>query len=283
MTASLSVTGRMAGRIAIVTGASRGIGRAIALAFATEGASVVVAARTLGRGDDDLPGSLEETVETIVAAGGSAVAVACDVTNDDDLQRLVATATDRFGTIDTLVNNAAATVPGRPGRRPSKPDPSATAEVSAIPSVLDLPLKAARLQFEVNLFAPWRLMQLVVPAMCGAGRGWVVNIGSEGARMPASAGAYGASKLALEHLTAAAAAAVGAAGVAVNALLPSLPVPTPGLEWIGGHTAESQSPEAFAEAALRLALADPSAANGRVHYSDDVLHPELGDRGWLGD
>jgi 7-alpha-hydroxysteroid dehydrogenase len=273
------MSGRMAGRVAVVTGASRGIGRSIAEAFAAEDAAVVVAARTLGRGDDDLPGSLEETVEAITARGGRAVAAVCDVTVDEDLVQLVEVATSEFGPIDTLVNNAAATVPGRPGRRPRA---SARGSSSAIPTVLDLPLRSVRTQFEVNLFAPWRLMQLVVPPMADAGRGWIVNIGSEAARMPADTGAYGTSKLALEHLTAAVAAAVGARGIAVNALLPSLPIPTPGLQWVGGRAAREQSPEDFAEAAVRVALADPTRANGEVLHSDDVLRPELGRRGWQG-
>lgn len=279
MTTPLTGTRRMAGRVAIVTGASRGIGRSIAEAFAAEGAAVAVAARTLGRGDDSLPGSLEETVEAIIAAGGRAIPVVCDVTNDDDLIRLVEIANSELGVIDTLVNNAAATVPGRPGKRPQMPQSDGPAR---IPTVLDLPLKAVRMQFEVNLFAPWRLMQLIAPQMCAAGRGWIINIGSEAARMPGFTGAYGSSKLSLEHLTASVAAAVGELGLAVNALLPSLPVPTPGLQWVGGGSDREQTPEDFAEAAVLLALADPGVTNGRVRHSADVLQPELGERGWLG-
>jgi 7-alpha-hydroxysteroid dehydrogenase len=272
--------GRLAGRTAIVTGASRGLGAAIASALAAEGAAVGLAARTVRPGDDSLPGSVEETAETIRAAGGSALAVACDVTVDDDLVRLVGRVTAELGPVDVLVNNAAATVPGRPGRRPP-PLGSAPEDGAVPPPALAIPLKAVHTQFAVNLFGPWRLMQLVLPGMVERGAGSVVNVSSEAARMPGPPVAYGASKLALEHLTQSAAADVAGTGVAVNALAPSLPIATPGLAWMGADHGELVSAESFAEATLRLILAGPDTT-GEVLHSEDVLHPELGRRGWLG-
>ena len=171
---------RLAGQVAIVTGASRGIGRAIARAFADEGAAVALAART-ERPEPELAGTVHEAAAEIRAAGGEGIAVVCDVAVEDDLTRLVATASAELGPVDVLVNNAAVTIPGRPGRRPSATPPGAAAE---LPGISSTPLKAVRLQFEVNLFAAWRLIQLVLPGMVERGRGAIVNVSSEAARMP---------------------------------------------------------------------------------------------------
>ena len=116
------MTGRLAGRAAIVTGASRGLGRSIALALAAEGAAVAVAARTEQVWNDKLPGTIGETVAEIEAAGGRAVAIRADLTNRDDLPRLVDEARDALGPITILVNNAAFTAPGRPPT-PGAPTP----------------------------------------------------------------------------------------------------------------------------------------------------------------
>lgn len=110
------MTGRLTGRAAIVTGASRGLGRAIALALASEGAAVAVAGRTEQVWDDRLPGTIGSTVADIEAAGGRAVPVRADLTDRDDVARLVDSAREALGPITILVNNAAFTAPGRPPR-----------------------------------------------------------------------------------------------------------------------------------------------------------------------
>jgi NAD(P)-dependent dehydrogenase (short-subunit alcohol dehydrogenase family) len=155
------------------------------------------------------------------------------------------------------------------------------------------PLKGFRLHFEVGLFAAYRLMQLVLPDMVARGRGAIVNISSLAAFVPgegpytrtgpATAFAYGATKAALQHLTQSVALEVAPHGVAVNALLPSEPVPTPGNLVVAPGTERWGSAEDFAEAAVQLALADPAVTSGVIGWSEDVLHPELGRRGWLPD
>src|SRR5579863_2795077 len=99
----------LAGKVIIITGASRGMGKQAALGFARRGASLVLAARTVEAGKD-LPGSLAETLREIEAAGGRAIAVPTDLAVENDLKRLVQSAVDTFAGVDVLVNNAAATV-----------------------------------------------------------------------------------------------------------------------------------------------------------------------------
>ncbi len=108
---------RLEGRVAIVTGASRGIGEAVARLFAVEGAAVAVVARTEQVFDERLPGTIHETVASIEADGGRAIAIRADLGDEDDVDRVVDEARAAFGAIDLLVNNAALTVPGRPPRR----------------------------------------------------------------------------------------------------------------------------------------------------------------------
>ena len=295
------MSGRLAGRTAIVTGASRGLGEAIAVTFAREGASVAVAARTETVWDERLPGTVHETVAEIEDAGGRAVAIRADLAQPHDVERLVVEARDALGPIDLLVNNAAVTVPGRP---PAPGAPAATRVPAArsgttgirpagIPSsgFLQFPLKGYRLHFEVGLFASYRLMQLVLPDMIGAGRGAIVNVSSLAAFVPgegpyerpapATGAAYGGNKAAMHHLTQAVAAEMAVHGISVNALLPSEPVLTPGNLVAAAGTEDWASAEDFAEATVLVALADPAVMTGQILWSDDVLHPERGRRGWL--
>ena len=106
---SIDPNGVLAGQVALVTGASRGIGTAIAKRFAMAGAKIVVTARTVDGADHYLPGTINETVEQIRAAGGEAVAVQADLAVPGDRQKLADQALQAFGGVDILVNNAAIT------------------------------------------------------------------------------------------------------------------------------------------------------------------------------
>ncbi|HYB81091.1 MAG TPA: SDR family NAD(P)-dependent oxidoreductase, partial [Mycobacterium sp.] len=183
------MTRRLAGRAAIVTGASRGLGRAIALAMAADGAAVAVAGRTEKVWDDRLPGTIGETVADIEAAGGRAVAVRADLTDRDDIARLVGAARDALGPITILVNNAAFTAPGRPPVPGAEPraKPAKTAPAGGKPGwppFLGTPLAAYRRHFEIAVFAAYELMQMVCPDMIDAGSGSIINITSVASRMP---------------------------------------------------------------------------------------------------
>ncbi|HSS22990.1 MAG TPA: SDR family oxidoreductase [Mycobacterium sp.] len=280
------MTRRLAGRAAIVTGGSRGLGRAIALALAAEGAAVAVAGRTEQVWDDRLPGTIGETVADIEATGGRAVAVRADLTDRDDVARLVGEARDALGPITILVNNAAFTAPGRPPvpgapQRPKPAKPAAGANKPGWPSFLGTPLHAYRRHFDIAVFAAYELMQMVCQDMIDSGSGSIINITSVASRMPGdgpypdrSAGVlpgYGGSKAALEHLTQCAAFDLADHNITVNALAPSKPILTPGLAYYAREFIDTAPAEEFAQAAVQLALVDPSVVTGRTIGHREVL------------
>ena len=139
--------GVLAGKVAVITGASRGIGDAIARRFAMEGAKVVVSARTINDGEHYLPGTVNETVDAIRSAGGQAVGVKADLAIAGDRANLIREAESAFGSVDILVNNAAITY--------------------FIP-VSEFPEKRFRLMMDVQVWAPFELAQLVLPGMRSA-------------------------------------------------------------------------------------------------------------------
>ncbi len=279
------MTQRLAGRAAIVTGGSRGLGRAIALALAAEGAAVAVAGRTEQVWDDRLPGTIGETVAAIEAAGGHAVAVRADLTDREDVARLVEGARDALGPITILINNAAFTAPGRPpvpgGQPRAKPAKAAGAAKPGWPGFVSTPLSAFRRHFDVAVFAAYELMQMVSPDMIEAGGGSIINITSVASRLPGdgpypdrSGGVlpgYGGSKAALEHLTQCAAFDLADHHIAVNALAPSKPIMTPGLSYYATAFNDTASEDEFARAAVQLVLVDPATVTGRTIGHHEVL------------
>jgi citronellol/citronellal dehydrogenase len=264
------VRGTRSEMVALVTGASRGIGAAVAERLAAEGAAVAVTARTVDA-HPSLPGSLRETVAAIEAAGGRALAVAADLADGDDRARVVPEVEAGLGPIDILVNNAAAAF--------------------YLPTA-QIPLKRRRLMFELNVEAPVDLAQAVLPGMRARRRGWIVNISSATSRHPQgppfdpglklqwTSTAYGASKAALERFTTGLAAEVSGDGIAVNSLAPVAAVRTPGAEvWVGGlmdaHPEIVEPMDVFVDAVFALCACDPAALTGRICYSSPLLE-ELG-------
>jgi 7-alpha-hydroxysteroid dehydrogenase len=273
------VTGRLDGRAAIVTGASRGLGREIALALAAEGAAVAVVGRTESVWDERLPGTIGEAVTDIETAGGHAVAIRADLLDRADISRLVEEARDALGPITILINNAAFTAPGRPPKpgddaRP-KPAKAQQGGVKAdFPPLIGTPLGAYRRHFEIAVFAAYDLIQLVYPDMVAAGIGSIINISSVASRLPGdgpypdhNAGllpGYGGSKAALEHLTSCAAYDLAPHNIAVNALSPSKAIMTPGLSYYSRQFDEVSTAQEFARAAAELTLVEPTTVTGRT-------------------
>jgi citronellol/citronellal dehydrogenase len=197
----------LAGKVAIVTGASRGVGAATAVALASAGAKVTCAARATDQSPLPLPGTIDETVRRARDAGGEALAVPTNLAVDVDVERMVAATIESFGRVDVLVNNAAITFPGD----------------------LELPMKRHDLIFAVNLRAPLLAIHAVVPSMQKHGGGAIVNVSSAAALnyFPGLM-AYGMSKIALEHLTVSAAAQLRNDRISVNTFRIDVPVASEG-------------------------------------------------------
>lgn len=235
------MTAELAGSTALVTGATAGIGRVIALRLAALGASVVVHGRDEERG--------AETVDEVTAAGGNARFVAADLSKPEEVLRLAAEA----GEVDVLINNA--------GIYRFASTPETTAEMFDT-------------HMAINSRAPMLLVGALAPAMATRGRGVIVSLSTGAATTPVrGAAAYGASKAALELLTRVWADEFGAQGVRVNAVAPG-PVHTPGTKEMGdealqviGRTTVLRrvaEPEEIAEAVLFLASSRASYITGTV-------------------
>ena len=264
--------GRLDGKVVVVTGASRGIGADIARLFASEGGRVVCAARTLQEGQHPLAGSLETTVAGIREAGGDAHAIAANIAEPAECERLIEAARLHYGAVDVLVNNAALTY--------------------YIP-VKDYPVGKWLRSWAVNFQAPFVLSQLVLRDMIPRKRGAIVNISSGSAIGPGrgpyddpGVGArggtcYGAEKAALERFTQGLASEVFRYGISVTAVSPSQVVPTPGTVYhqlvTGLDDPRGEPPLLMARAALLLATEPVERVSGRVTYSQQILR----EFGWI--
>ena len=195
----------LAERVVVVTGASRGIGKGLALGLAARGARVVCAARTVDAHPRGLPGTIHETAALIERAGGTALAVRCDIGDEQDIADLVDTTIRAFGRLDVLVNNAMA------------PTRATFAEST---------LEQWDTSMRVNVRSLYLFCRAVVPHMARAGGGSIINISSGGAGhestpfMPPGYVMYAVAKAAMERFSTALAPELRESGITINALRP---------------------------------------------------------------
>ncbi len=230
---------KMKGMVTIVTGASRGLGRGIAKAYAIEGASVVVCARS--QTPTGLAGTVQELAHGIWAQGADAMPVSCDVADEDQVRGMVRQVMDRYGRIDLLVNNAGIMIPGEPFLEiePNRWDQSMT----------------------VNVRGPYLLCRHVLPVMIEQRLGRIINIGSGAATNPRAGGTvYCSSKAALHMFSLCLAEEVREYNIAVNILDPG-PMKSEGssvIPWAQHDWATRIRPEEAAPSAVALATEDTS-------------------------
>ena len=258
-TPKVNTAGRLAGQVAIVTGASRGIGTAIAARYAQEGAKVIVTARTLENGDHVLEGGINAVAKAINDAGGQARAIRADLNLAEHRARLVAETEAHFGPVDILVNNGA---------------------ITYYAPVHEFSEKRFKLMMEVQVWAPYHLSQMVLPGMLERQSGRILNISSHAALHPAKDAAsrggsvYGMCKAALERFSTGLAAEVYEHNIGVNVISPGL-IATPGAVYhnlINDDTRERETPvEHMAEACLHLVTGDPRNNTGAITYADDIM------------
>jgi NAD(P)-dependent dehydrogenase (short-subunit alcohol dehydrogenase family) len=250
-------------KVAVVTGSSRGIGKAIALRFASEGANVAVCARS-ERSTEKLPGSVGETAAAIQSLGRRALAIRMDVTNDREIEAMIQKVMNEFGRVDILINNAALAGLAGPGKPFLESDPE----------LLDS-------FYRTNLRAPYLISSRIGAVMANAGGGTIVNISSRMGNLPGptptprhSRGevnmGYGISKAALDRFSAAIAAELFQYKIAVIGVYPGLTM----LERLAGHSqldlSGAESPEVTAKAVSFLCR-DPMTHTGRFFIPRDVV------------
>ena len=251
------------GKVAIVTGSSRGLGKAMALAFGRRGASVVVTARS-EEPHPEVAGTIGRTVEEIREAGGSAIAIRCDVSVGEDLKHLVETSLREFGHIDVLVHNAFTRLRG---------------------GIMDLTVPQWDSLWGVNLWPLFVLAKEVIPSMQAQGGGHILEV-APAMRLPDVAARGqpsgvggggligGLPRLWSSQLAMVMAQELEPHGIAVNCLFPAGPRNTEGMQVATGGDYGNTSPRLFADAALAIVSKDPTVYTGRCVTDEQVLQEE---------
>ncbi len=254
---------KLEGKVAIVTGASRGVGEYMAVELANEGCDIVVAARTEAAGESRLEGTIGETAAELRKLGVRAIAVKCDVTDEDSIAAMVQRAFEEFGRVDILVNNAGIMAPAK---------------------LVDMPLKRWDLMWRVNVRGAIACSKAVLPRMIEQGGGVIINISSIAADQDGAGNiSYALTKHALRELAKGLAAEEREHNIRVFALSPYGWVPTPGtLFYRLDETMTSvgpmlERPEAMGQAAIYLCSDEAKELSGQHLYSRHLLRDRVND------
>ncbi len=246
------------GKILFITGASRGIGKAIALRAARDGAKLVLVAKTV-REHPKLPGTIHQTAAEVEAAGGEALAVACDLRKDEELQAAVNAAVEHFGGIDVLVNNAGAI---------------------SLTGTLDTKMRTYDRMFAVNARGSYHASQLCLPHLLKSETPHILNISPPLDMRPkwfAVHAAYTLSKYGMSAWVIGMAQELAEPGVGVNGLWPRTTIATAAVKnLLGGEPLIRRSRHAsiMGDAAHAILVRDPRECTGNLFLDEDLLREE---------
>jgi citronellol/citronellal dehydrogenase len=245
------------GKTVFITGASRGIGKAIGLAAARKGANVVIAAKS-NVPNPKLPGTIHDAAAEMEAAGGKALAVKCDIRDDADIAAAVKAAVDRFGGIDVLVNNASAIF---------------------LAGTVETPMKRYDLMHGVNARGTYACSQACIPHLAKSQNPHILNLSpplSMNPRWFANHVAYTMAKYGMSMCVLGMSEELRGQGIAVNALWPRTVIATAALNLLGGdETAKhGRTPEIVADAATAIFERESRGCTGHFFIDEDVLRAE---------
>ena len=240
-------------KIVIVTGASRGLGKALAIGLAREGAAVVVTARTVTENEKRI-GTIHRAVEEIRALGMPAIGIKCDISKEDEVAGMLETVLKEFSRVDILVNNAGIAAPS---------------------SIFDMTMKQWELVLRVNLTGAFLCAKAVIPAMIKQRGGSIINMSSIQAQRKGAVPtgiAYGVSKAAIERFTTGLATELGKYNIAVNCVKPRGSVVTEGMKLLNPHADWSawDTPDMIVKAVTFLASQDAKGVTGIVATDEEI-------------
>jgi citronellol/citronellal dehydrogenase len=243
----------LSGKTLFITGASRGIGRAIALRAARDGANIAIAAKS-SVPNPKLPGTIHSVAAEVEAAGGQAIALRCDIREEDEVRAAVAATVDAFGGVDILVNNASAIW---------------------LRGTLDTPMKRFDLMQQVNARGSFLCAQACLPYLLQSPNPHILTLAPPPSLDPkwwAPHTGYTLAKMGMSFVTLGLGAEFGPQGVAVNALWPRTVIATDALNMIPGMDLQGcRRPEIMADAAHAVLVRPAAGFHGQFLIDDDVL------------
>ena len=241
------------GKTLFITGASRGIGRAIALRAARDGANVVIAAKS-NVPNPKLPGTIHSVAEEVRAAGGQALAIQCDIREEEQVRAAVAQTVEAFGSLDILVNNASAIW---------------------LAGIRDTPMKRYDLMNEVNARGTFLCIQACLPELLKSSHPQVLTLAPPPSIDPKWWGphtAYTLAKMGMSFVTMGVAAELRREKISINALWPRTIIATDALNMIPGIDLDRcRTPDIVADAAHAILVKDAGTQTGQFFIDDDVL------------